>query len=113
MLTTDKLKDVRAIGYNIAQILKKKEMTAVQLAVLLSCPEMHIQEILTGSIEPDRKELDIIARFLEVTLDEILQEPDGEIMDYNVHYMGQVSDIDAMNETLDEVDLYVRLLNLQ
>lgn len=113
MLTLDKFRDVRAIGYNIAQMLEKKELSSAELAEFLACPEMHIQAILTGSIEIDCEELGSIAKFLGVAADEILQEPDEAVMDYNVHYMGQVSDTEAMNKTLDEVDLYVRLLNLQ
>lgn len=111
MLSMDVLKDVRAIGYNISKIMEKKEMSAAELAVQLSCPEICVQAILKGSTEVAQKDLDAIAQSLDVSVSEILKEPDDGVMDYNVHYMGKASKAEDMNKLLDEVDFYVRLLN--
>lgn len=111
MLSMDALRDVRAIGYNISKIMDNKEMSAADLAVQLSCPEIQVQAILKGSAEVEQNELEAIARVLGVSVSEILEEPDSGIMDYNIHYMGNASNAEAMNRILDDVDLYVRLLN--
>ncbi len=111
MLSINELKDVRAIGYNIAKILDKKEMSAGELADVLSCPEIRVQAILKGSTELEYEDVQIIAKSLDVPVLEILSDPDEGIKDYNIHYMGKASNAEDMNKMLDEVDLYVRLLN--
>lgn len=111
MLSIDELKGARAIGYNIAKILDEKKMTAEDLAVRLCCPDIHVQAILKGSTELENEELDVIAEELGVSVSEILKEPDDDIMNYNIHYMGKAANPAEMNKLLDEVDFYVRLLN--
>lgn len=111
MLSVNALSDVRAIGYNISRVLEKKEKSAAELAVALSCPEIHVQAILKGSTELENEDLEIIAQYLKVPVSDILKEPDAGIMDYNIHYMGEASSTEDMNKILDEVDFYVRLLN--
>lgn len=111
MLSMDALRDVRAIGYNISKMMDNKEMSAADLAAQLSCPEIQVLTILKGSGEIKQSELEAIAQVLEVPVSRILEEPDSGIMDYNIHYMGSASNAEAMNRILDDVDLYVRLLN--
>ena len=111
MLSTNELKDVRAIGYNIAGIMEDKKVSTEKLAACLSCPEIRVQAILKGSIELDDKDLESIAQCLGVSVSEILKDPDDGVMDYNIHYMGKASNVEDMNKILDEVDFYVRLLN--
>lgn len=101
----------RAIGYNLSKQLKKQKMTAKDLAVLLSCPEIHVQAILTGSIPVEENEIERMAECLNIEKDELTKEADGAILNYNVHYMGHPTDTKAAAEILDQVDLYVRLLN--
>lgn len=104
----------RAIGYNIFQILQKKNMTVAELAGLIGCPEMHMQAIVTGSIHIGEEEIEKIAETLGVDKHKLLDMPDAEQMkDYNIHYMGMVTNQQAMNKILDKVDIYVRLLNMQ
>lgn len=111
MLSTNELKGLRAIGYNVARIMENKKVSTEQLAACLSCSEIHVQAILKGSTELDNKDLESIAQGLGVTVSDILEEPDDGIMDYNIHYMGKASSAEEMNKILDEVDFYVRLLN--
>lgn len=111
MLSLNELKDVRAIGYNIAKMLEKRGMSAGDLAACLPCPEIHVQALLKGSTEVRDEELEAIAQCIGVSVSDILQEPDEDIANYNVHYMGKPSSRADMNKLLDEVDFYVRLLN--
>lgn len=111
MMSLNELRDIRAIGYNIAKMLEKKEMSAGDLAACLPCSEIHVQAVLKGSVELEDRELDAIAQCLGVSVSDILQEADDGLKDYNVHYMGKAPGRADMDKLMDEVDFYVRLLN--
>lgn len=101
----------RKMGFNINKWMKERFLTVEELAEMLVCSPIHIQAILTGSIGIEEEEIDEIARVLNVERADIVKEPEEDITNYNVHYMGKVSKPERAVEILDEVDLYVRLLN--
>ncbi|MGN0506545.1 MAG: helix-turn-helix domain-containing protein [Lachnospiraceae bacterium] len=103
----------RAIGYNLSRILQEKKMTSEQLAEKVSCNPMHIKAILTGSIGVKEQEIADIAETLEVSSSDICTAHEDEMKDYNIHYMGTVNDSLELNKILDDVDMYVRLLNMK
>lgn len=105
------LAEERVVGFNIARLLKEKNITKESLAEMIPCSLSHLQAVLTGSISVREEEIEDIAQRLDVDADEIMREPGDDIADYNIHYMGKVSDLRATGEILDEIDLYVRLLN--
>lgn len=111
MQMTQKASFERAIGYNLNKQLDSRNMSAQDMAALLSCPEIHVLAILTESIPVDEEEIDKIAKCLNVEKKELTKEADDEILNYNVHYMGYPTDAKAAAEMLDKVDLYVRFLN--
>lgn len=114
MLTMDTLKKERAIGYNIAQIIKKEDVSIEQFAKKVQIPEIRIMSIITGSTDIQEKEIDIIAEKIGVNREELLQTvSDDEMKDYNIHYMGTATNSADMSKIVDKVDMYVRLLNIQ
>lgn len=105
------LAEERTIGYNIARLLEEKNMTKESLANMLSCSLTHLQAILTGSISIQEEEIEDIAQKLEVDAGEVMKDPGAGIANYNIRYMGKASNLQATEKILDEMDLYVRLLN--
>ena len=114
MLKMETLKSERAIGYNLDQIMKNKNVTLEQLADLTQTPKIHLQAIITGSIFVQDDELDLIAEKLGIDKGELLQPvPDNKLQHYNIHYMGEATCDEDMGKILDKVDMYVRLLNIE
>lgn len=111
MVMSDFKRD-RIIGYNIARVMKKNNVSIEQLSCVTQIPEIQVSAILTGSVSVENDAIDTIARGLGVQRKEILCIPDDEsLKDYNVHCMGCTTSSDDMNKILDKIDLYVRLLN--
>lgn len=114
MLRTGTLKNERAIGYNLNQIMRNNGVTLEQLANLTQTSKIHIQAIMTGSILVKDNELGLIADKLGVGKIELLQPvSDDKLQYYNIHYMGEATCDRDMDKILDKVDMYVRLLNIQ
>lgn len=113
MLKTDTLRNERAVGYNIDQLMTKQNVTIEQLSELAQIPEMRIKAIVTGSVDVRNDELATIADKLGVDEKTLLQPvSDEELQNYNIHYMGTTTSSKDMNTLLDKVDMYVRLLNV-
>lgn len=114
MLRTGSLKNERAIGYNLNQIMRNNGITPEQLASLTQTSIRYIQSITTGSILVKDNELDLIADKLGIDKMELLKTvPDGKLQHYNIHYMGEATCDSDMDKILDKVDMYVRLLNIK
>lgn len=114
MLKTGTLKNERAIGYNIDQNMKKKNISLTQLAELTQISEMRIKAIITGSVAVEDNELTLLAKGLDVNVNDLLHiVPDKDLLSYNIHYMGKANNSRDMNKTMDKVDMFVRLLNTQ
>lgn len=114
MENTNTLLNERAIGYNINRIIQGEETTLEQIADSVQIPVMRFRAIISGSTAIQDEELKAIADSLEVDARELLQPmPDEELYNNNLHCMGTATDSASLNEVLDKIDMYVRLLNLE
>lgn len=114
MMNTNTLLDERAIGYQIGRIIAQKGQTVEQAADSMEISAMRLRAILTGSTSVPEEELTYFADKLGVKTEELLQPiPDEDIKTHNLHCMGTATDSESLNEVLDKIDMYVRLLNLQ
>lgn len=114
MKNVNTLRSERAIGYHIDQIIQEKGKTVEQIAEAIQIPEMRLRAIITGSTGIQDKELKDIADRLGVDVKELLKPvPDEELYSNNLHCMGTSPCPESLNDVLDKIDIYVRLLNLQ
>ena len=114
MLKTGTLKNERALGFNISQIMQRQNVTVEQLAGASRTPEIRLRAIITGSAGILDEELTTIADKLGVNEQELLKPVADEVLqEYNIHCMGTATSAKEMNKILDKVDMYVRLLNVQ
>lgn len=114
MAKTGMLRAEREIGYNVSRIMNEQNMTIEQFIRDAPISEIRFKGIITGSVDVHDDEVDLIAQNLGVENKDLLKPvADEELQKYNVHYMGKATNSKDMNDILDKLDIYVRLLNAQ
>lgn len=116
-LNKNALSTERAIGYHLNRLItemnQKEGTTIEQIAESLHISPIRLRSIITGSTSVTDSELTAIADQLEVKVTDLLQPlSDDAVYSNNIHCMGTATDAEALNNVLDKIDLYVRLLNL-
>lgn len=114
MVKTQRLKTEREIGYHINRIMLEQNIGLDQLAGRTKIEKVHLEAILTGSVYVEKDELKKVAAGLNVDQQALLEPVSDEaLQNYNVHCMGIPTCVEGMNQILDKIDMYVRLLGAQ
>ena len=107
------MKEMRLIGNMVRKLAKESNCSDTDICNTIDCTLNQYYEFLDGRLFLSFEQLEKLAQFFKVTVDEIMTG-DSDYYEKNVvHCMGEFENTDNREMILDIIDDYLTLLSVQ
>ncbi len=99
----------RLIGQNIELVMRKSAISDGQMASMLGCSDMDVHRITEGVLLLSGRELEDIARVLNVSPEYLLERRTENEYRELLHCMGSYRNVVNKDKILDYIDTYIEI----
>ena len=101
------MKYSRVIGQNIELLMKRKKISAEDVASKLGFSSDDLQRVKEGRLMIDGQEIDMFAEILDVNVTELLEQRDEKEYRELIHCMGTYHNAENKEKIIDYIDMYI------
>lgn len=103
------MNEPRLIGQNIELVMQKCAISDGQLASMLGYSDMDVHRIKEGVLLLSGRELEEIAKALNVKLESLLERREESEYRELLHCMGSYHNVENKDKILDYIDTYIEI----